>query len=40
MDLRNECDEGEMNNLGLPLPKFKYQRLIFQGIDGALASTA
>lgn len=40
MYLGNECDEGEMNNLGLPLPKFKYQRLIFQGIDGALASTA
>lgn len=41
MDLGNECDEGEMNNLGLPLPKFKYSgRLIFQGVDGALDSTA
>ena len=29
MDLGNECDEGEMNNLGLPLPKFKYSETDF-----------
>lgn len=40
MDLGNGCDEGEMNNLGLPLPKFKYSERIFQGVDGALDSTA